>query len=93
MQKVLKYSDRSLYKSEHTPRGQQRAAESSQERLTFPGGLRLEADDVLGRRPRRSRYVCRFLLSSTSTGFTRWSTGSIAPPANLGERQRILPLV
>lgn len=54
--------------------------------LTLPEGLRLEADDVLGRRPRRCRYVCRFLLSSTSTGFTLWSTGSIAPAAALQAR-------
>lgn len=93
MQKLFKYSDQSLYKFEDTPRSQQRVVESSRARLTFTGGFRLEADDVLGRRPRRSRYVCRFLLSSTSTGFTRWSTGSIAPPANLGERCRILPLI
>lgn len=53
--------------------------------LTLPWVLRPEADDVLGRRPRRWRYACRFLLSSTSTGFTLWSAGSIASAAGLSE--------
>lgn len=58
--------------------------------LTLPGLLRPEADDDLGRRPRRWRYVCRFLLSSTSTGFTLWSSGSIALAAGL-QRRNIQP--
>lgn len=56
---------------------------------TFPVPLRPKAGDFLGRRPRRCRYICRFLPSSTSTGFTRWSTGSIAPATGLSGQKTL----
>lgn len=56
---------------------------------TFPVALRPKAGDFLGRRPSRCRYICRFLLSSISTGFTRWSTGSIAPATALPRKKAL----
>lgn len=52
--------------------------QTSQSPLTLATVLCPAADDIGGMRPRPWRYRWRFLPSSTSTGFTLWSTASAA---------------